>query len=65
MLNLSGYVMLGQDLKLGYGVENLADREFTHHLGGYNRVMGNPDIAVGERLPGFERNVFLRLDYEW
>ncbi len=65
MLNLTGYLVLANDMKLGFGVENLADREFRHHLGGYNRVMGNPDIAVGERVPGFQRNVFLRLDYEW
>ncbi len=65
MLNLTGYLGISNDLKLGFGVENLTDREFRHHLGGYNRVRGNPAIAVGDRIPGLERNVFLRLDYEW
>ena len=35
------------------------------HLGGVNRVRGNVDIAVGERLPGYGRNFFANLDYRW
>ncbi len=44
------------------------DVRIAHHtvdageMVGINRVMGNPDIAVGERLPGYGRNFFARMD---
>ena len=44
-------------------MDNLADERYEDHLGGINRVRGNPDVAVGERLPGYGRNVFARLDW--
>jgi iron complex outermembrane receptor protein len=60
--NLRGYWQLAQSLRLSAGVDNLADRRYRDHLGGINRVQQNPDIAVGERLPGYGRNLFARLD---
>lgn len=65
MFDANGYVVLWDRLKLGFGIDNLADRRVESHLGGYNRVMGHPDIAVGDRLPEYGRNGYLRLDYEW
>ena len=65
VFNATGYVVLRDGLRIGLGVDNIADRRFENHLGGYNRVMGNPNIAVGDRLPGYGRNAYLRLDYEW
>ena len=41
---------------------DIGDERFRDHLGGVNRVRGNPEIAVGERLPGQGRDVFGRLE---
>lgn len=60
--NLNGYAYLTPAVRLSAGIENLADKDYADHLGGINRVMGNPDIGVGERLPGAGRNLFARLD---
>ncbi|MEQ9003919.1 MAG: TonB-dependent receptor [Pseudomonadales bacterium] len=65
LVNLKGYWQLGEQFRLGFGVDNVADARYRDHLAGLNRVAGNPDIAVGERLPGFGRNVFVRLDFDW
>ena len=65
LFNLKGYWHIAEGLKLGFGVENLADRKYVDHLAGVNRVSGNVDIARGERLPGWGRSYFARLDYSW
>ncbi len=65
VFNLKGAWRLSEGLKLGFGVDNLADRKYVDHLAGVNRVNGNPDIARGERLPAFGRSFFARLDYNW
>lgn len=65
MFNAMGYWEISEGLRLGFGIDNLTDKKFQNHLGGYNRVMGNPNIAVGERLYGQGRNVFARVDYQW
>jgi len=62
VVNLNGYWHIGDHLRLSTGVENLADEDYSNHLDGINRVSGNPDIAVGERLPGYGRNFFVRAD---
>ena len=41
-------------------VENLFDRDYRAHLAGRNRV-AESDVALGERLPGAGRGVFLTL----
>ncbi len=63
--NARGYWQFTEKFTLGFGVDNLADKKYRDHLGGYNRVRGNKDIAPGERLPGYGRNLFARLDYRW
>ncbi len=60
--NLNGYAYLTPAVRLSGGVENLADKDYADHLSGINRVMGNPDLGVGERLPGAGRNLFARID---
>lgn len=65
VFNTSGFLKLGADVRLSAGVDNIADRDYADHLAGINRVMGNPDIAQGERLPAYGRNFFLRLDYDF
>ncbi len=65
IFNLKGFLNVTDDLKLGFGVDNIGDRDYADHLGGINRVRGNPDIATGERLPGYGRSFYARLDYQW
>ena len=42
------------------GVENLFDTLYSEHLSGYNRV-ANSDVALGARLPGSGRGIFVKL----
>lgn len=65
VFNLQGAWRFAEGFKLGFGVDNLADRKYVDHLAGSNRVNGNPDIARGERLPAYGRSFFARLDYSW
>ena len=65
VFNVKGYVTLVDGLRLGIGIDNVTDKVYADHLGGVNRVRGNPDVAVGERLPSYGRSVFARLDYSW
>lgn len=60
--NVNGYWQLTENVRLSAGIDNLLDTDYADHLGGINRVRGNPDIAVGERLPGYGRNLFARMD---
>ena len=40
------------------GMENVLDEHYADHLGGINRVTGS-DVAVGERIPGAGRFVYV------
>lgn len=64
VINLRGTWQASAGLQITAGVDNLFDKGFRDHLGGYNRA-GNPDITKGERLPGYGRNAFLRLGYDF
>lgn len=64
LVNLSATWQATGQLQLAAGVDNLFDRKYRNHLNGYNRV-ANPDIAVGERLPGYGVNAFARLKYDF
>ncbi|RLQ20631.1 TonB-dependent receptor [Seongchinamella sediminis] len=64
LMNLAASWQLRPNLQLAAGVNNLLDREYQDHLGGYNRVR-NPDIALRERLPGTGTNVFARVSYSF
>ena len=60
--NLHGYWQASRTIRLSAGVENLADKVYADHLAGINRVAGNPAIALGDRLPGYGRDFFARID---
>ena len=62
VFNLNGYLQVANVVRLSAGVDNLADNVYSDHLAGLNRVAGNADLAVGERLPGYGRSFFARLD---
>jgi iron complex outermembrane receptor protein len=58
----TGYTFRGH-LSLFTGIENVFDEKYSDHLGGINRVLDS-DVAVGERLPGAGRFVYVGLRYE-
>jgi len=59
LYHLSGQYQATDAITLSAGVNNLFNRHYTDHLGGYNRAAGNPDIAVGDRLPGVGRSAYI------
>ena len=63
-VNLNASWQATSQLQLAAGVDNLFDKEYQDHLGGYNRA-ANPDIAKGARLPGYGINAFARVVYEF
>jgi iron complex outermembrane receptor protein len=62
VMGLFGKVDLGGGLELAGGIENLFDRYYQPHLAGRNRV-GDSDVALGERMPGPGRGVWLRIGF--
>ena len=64
IVNLSGSYQLTEQLSLSSGVENLFDNRYEDHLAGYNRN-SDSDIAVGDRLAGSGRNVYVALSLKW
>ena len=50
VLNIDAQYYVNNDLALRFGIDNLLDKNYQNHLGGYNRVKGT-DIAVMSRLP--------------
>ena len=64
IINLLGNHQLSRQLTVSAGVENLLDHKYQDHLAGYNRN-GDSDVAVGDRLPGAGRNLYVSLDYNW
>jgi iron complex outermembrane receptor protein len=64
LVNLYATIKPHNDVELAVGVENLFDKQYDDHLGGYNRVMGS-DIAVGDRLPGTGMNLFAKVKWNF
>ena len=62
IVNINGTWQVTPQLQLAAGVDNLFDKEYFDHLGGYNRA-ANPDIDRGSRLPGYGTNLFARVLY--
>jgi len=65
VFNLSGNYQPTQNVIVTAGVNNLFDREYQNHLGGYNRISDNPDIARMERLPGLGRSAYVGVNVSW
>lgn len=59
LVNLYADRELRDNLRLHVGVENLFDTDYRDHLSGINRN-GFGDVAVGARVPGAGRGVFVR-----
>ena len=64
LANLKAEWQVTDALAITANVDNLFDRKYRDHLGGYNRAV-NPDIAVRERMPGLGRNAFVAMEYRW
>lgn len=64
ILNLRGGYDLGRVFVLNFGVENLFDKAYQDHLGGYNRVIGS-DVPLRERLYSMGRNYYIKLNANW
>jgi iron complex outermembrane receptor protein len=62
IVNINGTWQVTPQLQLAAGVDNLFDKEYFDHLGGYNRA-ANPNIDRGSRLPGYGTNLFARVLY--
>ena len=65
VFNLSASFQPSQNIILTAGVNNVFDRGYENHLGGYNRIANNPDIAQGDRLPGLGRSAYLGVNVNW
>ena len=64
LINLNATWKASNTLHLAAGVDNVLDKAYGDHLGGYNRA-ANPDIAKGERLPGYGINMFVRAEWSF
>ncbi|HEB27219.1 MAG TPA: hypothetical protein ENI05_05510 [Porticoccus sp.] len=64
IINLLGSYQLTQQLSLSGGIENLLNHRYQDHLAGYNRN-SDSDMAVGDRLAGSGRNVYVSLSLNW
>ena len=65
LLNLSAHYALTEKAEINIGINNVMDRFYQDHLGGYNRVAANAAgqasaVAVGSRLPGEGRSFFIQ-----
>lgn len=60
IFNISGRWNMSSNLEIGAGINNVLDKRYDNHLGGYNRAH-NPDIAMGARIPGLGRSVYGRM----
>ncbi|MBL1321712.1 MAG: TonB-dependent receptor [Methylophaga sp.] len=65
VFNLSANYQPTQNVIITAGVNNLFDRGYENHLGGYNRIANNPDIAQGDRLPGLGRSAYAGVSISW
>ncbi|MDG2048263.1 MAG: TonB-dependent receptor [Halioglobus sp.] len=64
LINLNATWDATKNLQLAAGVDNVLDKRYEAHLGGYNRAI-NPDIALGARLPSSGTNIFARVMYRF
>jgi iron complex outermembrane recepter protein len=63
IFGVSGDWQIREGATLLAGVSNLLDHRYERHLAGYNRNAGS-DVAVGARLPGEGRSLWLRLHFQ-
>lgn len=64
IVNLRGGFELSRSLNITLGVENIFDKAYQDHLGGFNRVRES-DIPVGERIYSEGRNFYVKVNAGW
>lgn len=64
LVNLEFQYFANSHATLRGGVDNVLDRNYQNHLGGYNRVKGS-EIPVMERLPGEGVSAWVELSYSF
>lgn len=52
------------DFNIGLGVENVFDKVYADHTSAINRAV-NSDVAVGDKVVGIGRNIYVTASYEW
>ncbi len=67
LFHLTGNYQPTEDITLSAGVNNLFDRGYNDHLGGYNRIsaIDSPDLTTGDRLPGIGRSAYVGVNVNW
>ncbi len=61
LINLRGNYQVTKQLRMSLGIENLFDKYYRDHLASYNRNVDNT-VAVGDRLPGSGRNIYIGIN---
>ena len=64
VVNIAGQYFVNNDLAIRVGVDNILDKNYQNHLGGYNRVKGT-DIAVMSRLPSEGISAWAEVTYSF
>jgi len=64
VVNIDAQYFFNNDLALRLGVDNLLDKNYQNHLGGYNRVKGT-EIPVMSRLPSEGVSAWAELTYSF
>jgi iron complex outermembrane receptor protein len=64
VVNVDAQYYVNNRLTLRFGIENLLDKEYQNHLGGYNRVKG-VDIAVMDRLSAEGTSAWAEMTYSF
>ena len=65
LFNISGQYQVTPAVTMLAGVNNLFDRYYVNHLGGTNRAAGNPDLAMGDRVPGLGRSAYINVNVDF
>jgi iron complex outermembrane receptor protein len=64
VINLDAQYYVTNELTLRFGVDNLLDKEYQNHLGGYNRVKGT-EITIMGRLPAEGTSAWAEMTYSF
>ena len=64
LVNVEGQYYFNNDLSIRAGIDNLLDKSYSNHLGGYNRAKGS-DIPVMTRLPGEGLSAWVEVGYSF
>jgi iron complex outermembrane receptor protein len=64
VVNIDAQYYVNNELTLRFGIDNLLDKEYQNHLGGYNRVKGS-EITLMDRLPAEGTSGWAEMTYSF